>query len=101
MTYDPGFLAALTILATSLASFFVFGLRFRASLAYFSGGWFLIGCAALFSISAPLSPASFYLSAAVGLAVSGTVVIFRGLNQRSSPLQVLQSPILGFLMFFS
>jgi signal transduction histidine kinase len=101
MTYDPGFLAALTILATSLASYFVFGIRFRLSLAYFSGGWFVIGCAALFSIRASQSPASFYLSAAVGLAVAGTVIIFEGLNQRSSTLQVLQNAVLGFLIFFS
>jgi len=101
MTFDPGFLAALTILATSLASYFVFGFRFRASLAYFSAGWFLIGCAALFSIWVSQSPASFYLSAAVGLAVAGTAIIFQGLYQRSSILQVLQSAILGFLIFFS
>src|SRR6056300_291088 len=101
MTFDPGFLAALTILATSLASYFVFGFRFRASLAYFSAGWFLIGCAALFSISASESPTSFYLSAALGLAVAGTAIIFQGLYQRSSILQVLQSAILGFLIFFS
>src|SRR5210317_1605725 len=101
MTFDPGFLAALTILATSLASYFVFGFRFRASLAYFSAGWFLIGCAALFSISASQSPASFYLSASVGLAAAGTFTIIQGLNQRSSILHVLQSAILGFLMFFS
>lgn len=101
MIYDPGFLAVLMIVATSLASYFVFGIRFRPSLAYFSAGWFLIGCAALFSIRALESPTSFYLSAAVGLAVAGTVIIFQGLNQRSSHRQVLQSAILGFLMFFS
>ena len=101
MLNDPGWLAVLVILATSITSFLTFGLRFRAGLDYFSVGWFVIGCAALLSFRASQEREVLYFSMAVGLAIGGNVFLLLGLGSPSSLSKSLRSAVVGFLIFFA
>ena len=101
MLHDPGWLAVLVILATSITSFLTFGLRFRTGLDYYSVGWFVIGCAALLSFRASQEREVLYFSMAVGVAVGGNVFLFLGLGSPSSLSKSLRSAVVGFLIFFA